>query len=536
MIPQDGITLQYLKTALRRRLWYAVVPFFVLAMASVVYCIKAPKVYQSSTLILVQPQEVPAEYVQPTVTTNATSRLNTLKEQVMSRPRLEEIIKKYDLYPEVRASRTMQDAVELMREHITVEVNESRDRRDTSPASFRVSYDGAEGPAKVRDVTAAVTNLFIIDNLKLREAQATGTSRFLERELQRMKEVLRHKEEEVRKFKEEHLGVLPEQMENNYRILEQRQLHLNSLNATLQQTRDRKVLLQTQLQRLQTVQATSPLAPGPVTGSSNVEAQLNLEQLRQLLASQRTRYSEQHPDVLRTKAMIAKREKEEETESPETPDSQGLGLASSQSEAQRLMVLQREDAITQLKLIETEIWTLSREIKKTEQQIEAYRQRIEGGPKIEQLFVDLRRDYDEASENYQSLLEKKMQADLAENLERTQKGEQFTVLEPADLPEKPIKPKIPKILLLGFMMAAAAGLGLAFMREHLDPTFWSARDLEDVLEIPVLVSIPVITTTEERRWNLLKKAATVCGLIVMSSALLAALFVLWRNNPTLLPL
>lgn len=535
MIPQDGITLQYLKIALQRRLWYAVVPFFVLAMASVVYCIKAPKVYQSSTLILVQPQEVPAEYVQPTVTSNATSRLNTLKEQVMSRPRLEEIIKKYDLYPEVRASRTMYDAVELMREHITVEVNESRDRRDTSPASFRVSYDGAEGPAKVRDVTAAVTNLFIIDNLKLREAQATGTSRFLERELQRMKEVLRHKEEEVRKFKEEHLGVLPEQMENNYRILEQRQLHLNSLNATLQQTRDRKVLLQTQLQRLQTVQATSPEPQGPVTGSSGGEAQLNLEQLRQLLASQRTRYSEQHPDVLRTKAMIAKREKEEETEAPET-DSQGLGLVSSQSEAQRLMVLQREDAVTQLKLIETEIQTLAHEIRRTEQQIEAYRQRIEGGPKIEQLFVDLRRDYDEASENYQSLLEKKMQADLAENLERTQKGEQFTVLEPADLPEKPIKPKIPKILLLGFMMAAAGGLGLAFMREHLDPTFWSARDLEGMLEIPVLVSIPVITTTEERRWNLLKKATTVCALIVMSSALLAALFVLWKHNPTLLPL
>ena len=143
MIPQDGITLQYLKIALQRRLWYAVVPFFVLAMASVLYCIVAPKVYQSSTLILVQPQEVPAEYVQPTVTSNATSRLNTLKGQVMSRPRLEEIIKKYDLYPEVRASRTMQDAVELMREHITVEVNESGDvsllSRDSLTSTVRCS-------------------------------------------------------------------------------------------------------------------------------------------------------------------------------------------------------------------------------------------------------------------------------------------------------------------------------------------------------------------------------------------------------------
>jgi len=152
------------------------------------------------------------------------------------------------------------------------------------------------------------------------------------------------------------------------------------------------------------------------------------------------------------------------------------------------------------------------------------------------MFVDLRRDYAEANENYQSLLQKKMQADLAENMERTQKGEQFFVLEPADLPPKPIKPNIPKILLLGFMMAAASGLGLAFIREHLDPTFWSAKDLEGILELPVLVSIPVIATTRDSRLKLLKKVGTVCALVLMSSALLFALFVLWKRNPMLLPL
>ncbi|NVM57911.1 MAG: hypothetical protein HWN51_07320, partial [Desulfobacterales bacterium] len=249
MIPKDGINLQYLKEAFVRRFWYVVLPFFVVSMVTIGYCIKAPRVYKSSTLILVQPQEVPPDYVKSTVTSDARARLNTLREQVMSRPRLREVIKRYDLYPRVRAAGTMYDAVELMRKHIHVEVRQTR-RRDTSPASFEVSYEGQD-PAKVRNVTTAIANLFIEDNLKLRERQAAGTSKFLERELERMRQDLRQKEELVRQFKEKNMGLLPEQMENNYRILAQLQQHLDSLNATLQQTEDRKVLLQSQLDRLE---------------------------------------------------------------------------------------------------------------------------------------------------------------------------------------------------------------------------------------------------------------------------------------------
>ena len=105
------MNLQYLKEAFIRRLWYIVLPFFMVCIATVGYCIKAPRLYKSSTLILVQPQEVPSDYVRPTVTSDARSRLNTLREQVMSRPRLQEIITKHDLYPTIRASDTMYDAL-----------------------------------------------------------------------------------------------------------------------------------------------------------------------------------------------------------------------------------------------------------------------------------------------------------------------------------------------------------------------------------------------------------------------------------------
>ena len=530
MIPKESITPQYLIEVLRRRLWYMVVPFFLVSMATIVYCINAPKVYKSSTLILVQPQEVPSDYVQPTVTSDARYRLNTLQEQVLSRPRLEEIIKKYDLYQEIRSMGTMYDAVESMRQHVRVEVKEPG-RRDTGPGSFEVSYEGHD-PAKVMAVTSAIANLFIEDNLRIREQQASGTSKFLERELERMRATLRSKEELVRQFKEQQMGLLPEQMENNYRILNQLQQQLDSINDTLQQTEDRRVILKGQLGRLETLHAGNAAATVPPGSSAPDQMPLSLDVLRQQLKSLSSRYSDQHPDIIRLKATIAELEKKQSTTAYEkTPGEQDV--FSQTTDAQRLMVVQREDLLTQLKLIDKEIQNLNGEKRETSRQIEVYRHRIENGPRIEQMLVDLNRDYLEASKSYKDLLQKKMQADLAENLERTQKGEQFRILEPANLPHKPFKPDIMLTLLWGFGIALACGLGLTFLRENLDSTFRNSRELESVSTLPVLVAIPVITTEKERRWNMYKQAVTVCMLVSMASSLFYALFILWDAGRTL---
>ncbi|HID29283.1 MAG TPA: hypothetical protein EYP19_04680 [Desulfobacterales bacterium] len=533
MIPQAGINFRYLREAFVRRLWYVVLPFFVLSLAAVGYSVRAPRVYKSSTLILVQPQEVPLDYVRPTVTSDARSRLNTLKEQVMSRPRLEEIIKEYDLYPKLRASRSMSDAVETMRTHIGINVKATGGRRDTAPASFEVSYEG-EHPAKVRDVTSAIANLFIDDDLRLREQQAAGTSNFLERELERMREQLRDREELVRQFKEEHMGLLPEQMENNYRILSQLQQHLDSVNQMLQQTEDRKVLLQGQLTRIEAVRVGTRQANREQGGTALDYAQLSLEELRKELETLKSRFTDKHPDVVVLKKAIARLENEKEVTLPQT-DRHGQSTSSRLTEAERLMVAQREDLITQLKITDKEIRNLAKEKRQTSRQIEDYRQRIENGPRIEQMFLDLRRDYEEASENYQSLLQKKLQAELAENLERTQKGEQFTILEPPNLSQKPFKPDVSKILSMGFMLAMACGLGLAFLREYVDPTFWSSKELERFVQLPVLISVPIVHTEKEHRWNIVKRVGAIGALVSMASVLIYALFILWKIDPTAFP-
>jgi polysaccharide chain length determinant protein (PEP-CTERM system associated) len=420
------------------------------------------------------------------------------------------------------------EAIDKLRSKITLKVKHSGNSWNRTPSSFEITFEG-RNPKQVQDVTSAITRLYIDHNYRLRAEQAAGTLKFLDRELVRMKEALRQKEEAVREFKEKHIGLLPEQMENNYRILAQLQQHLDSINTALQKTEDRKILLQTQLTKLESLNSQT-LAEG-----DRAETPLTIEGLRRELRRLQSRYSDRHPDVIKLQARIAKLETEKQISESETI-SRGYQGSQHSNEAQKLVHFQKDDRHTELRLIDKELLSLRKEKDQIQSQIEGYRRRIESGPKIEQMFVDLHRDYEQASQNYQSLLKKKLQAELAENLERTQKGEQFKVLDAANLPREPSKPNIPRILAVGFVLALGCGFGSAFLREYLDPTFWSRKDVENVLELPVLVAIPNIQTDQERRWRMVKRAAKVCALLVMSSGLGYAMYLLWKKSPGFIPL
>jgi len=477
--------------------------------------------------------------VSSTVTVDLSARLRTITQQIKSRTRLESIINQYDLYGDILADATMTDAVEAFRDNIDVNVRGGR-------YAFEVSFQGKD-PVKVRDVTNTLAHLFIESNLKLREAQATGTTKFLDRELERLQDDLREKEEAVRQFKEDYRGVLPENMNQNATMMSHLQRQLDSINATIEQTKDRKVMLDTQLKNLERMEAqmaSFEVGAGDMFettdqagGAPGAWTSPEVEQLRAQLDHLKTRYSDKHPDVIKLQARIARLEQDQEAPPSEDDsdelasdvDSGGVGA----SEGVSLFEAQKEDMRAQVRLIARELDDLHQEKNKLKGEMETYRQRIEMGPRIEQMVTDLRRGYDAINENYQSLLQKKFNAKVAENLERAQQAEQFTILDPAKLPDKPSKPQTRKILLLAFCLALGSGLGLAFLREYLDASFSSAKELEGRLQMPVLVSIPLITTDRDRRGLLVKKIASATAMVSMASILLYALYFLWKMDPML---
>jgi uncharacterized protein involved in exopolysaccharide biosynthesis len=155
-----------------RHRWYIIIPFCLSMMTGIYFALTLTKVYSAGTLILVQPQLIPSNYVQSIVSASLGSRINTLSQQIMSRTNLEKIISEFKLYSGPKSKNMfMEDKIESMRRRITVDV--TRSRRATN--AFSISFKGKD-PEKVMKVTNALATFFIDENLKKREAQAIGTS------------------------------------------------------------------------------------------------------------------------------------------------------------------------------------------------------------------------------------------------------------------------------------------------------------------------------------------------------------------------
>jgi len=466
---------QYLEILIRRR-WAVIVPAVVISGLTVLIVFSIPATYQSTTLILVEAQKVPETLVRTTVTTPIEDRLQAISQQILSRTRLQRVIEKFNLYqsnaphPEgwiatwwerLRYGRPAEsssapvtlDHVERLRRNIDIQVPRGR-----NPGSIiSIAFIGAD-PRIVMDVTNELASLFIEENLRVREAQAEGTTEFLENELQQMKVRLEAHEEALRSFKERSMGELPEQLETNLRTLDRLQIERQMLENSLKNAEDRY----------------ADLGGGgsPSTGAGRLQA------LRTRLANLRTEYTEEYPDIALLKKEIASVEADlaAQTTTSTLPAMPGEGDGNAQLAEQR-----------------REIQTIRQRQQVVVAQIKDYEKRVERTPHREQQLAMVLRDYENVRRSYQTLLDKRQEAKIAESLERRQKAEIFRVLDPANFPERPYQPNRPFLILLGMAGGLAAGIGLAVFREQLDASIKTEADLvEASTGIPVLAVVPFV--------------------------------------------
>jgi len=446
---------------------------------------KLPKIYRATTLILVQPQEVPEDYIKPTVKSLVSDRLNTLSQQILSRTRLETVIREFNLYSDTIGKLTVEEIIKRMREDIKIEIQwtPGRDVQNT----FAISYEGRD-PRKVMMVTNRMASLFIEENLRARGKQAAGTSDFIERELSTIEVSLREQEKDSRAFKERYMGELPEQLDANLRILERLQDQIKNNNDARKGAEERRIMLQREISRLS--KQTTSVVGDEVASTNPLLTQLT--ELKTRLGELQSMYTDKHPDVIDTKVQIARLEKD--------IAKQGLLNDKPKPEGNPLVfnpVVSRLRA--EISEVELEITRMKVEAESLRKQIAMYQRRVENTPKREQELAMLTRDYDLLKANYQSLLDKKIQAKMAENLERRQMGEQFKVLDPARMPEKPFKPDPRKIMIIGACLGLALGGGLGFVKEVMDRSFHKAEEIERFLGLPVIATIPKIESKKSEK-------------------------------------
>lgn len=493
--------------------WRILVGTFTLTLLFTVIIAKLPNLYEATTTILVNPQQVPEKYVSPAVSSDPYSRLNTITQQVLSRSRLEEIIDKFNLYGEYSERRkpvSAEELIEEMRNDVTIQVKQGS---GVELSSFTLTYRGKK-PALVAQVANELATSFIRWNTNSRGQQVRGTKAFLSSELEAAKQNLQRQEGKLVQFKTTHPGETPDQMASNFQALAGLRTALEA-NADSMNRLDEQRMLLTRLAEMTSLDA----SPNPNL-TERGRLQLEKHQLETTIQQLREHYFERYPDVVRATRRFD--EISDQLESlPKDAVDQGSHTTS-------------EDLATsvRLQLIDKEMKRLQSEQNQIQSQIAAYEAKIAAAPLLEQQIVELTRDYDISKQHYQSLLDSTFNIGMAADLEQKQKAERFTVLDLAQVPQKPTKPKRKQLIPLSGFVALGLSIFGVLVKDTVNPAVRTEMELKSLLPMGVRVMglLPRIEiasdTRRQRRWAIF--AFVVC--VVLSLALIR---VIWSIHPLL---
>jgi polysaccharide chain length determinant protein (PEP-CTERM system associated) len=471
----------YWTIAVRQR-WFLLGPFFALGLLGFAAALIWPERYRSEALILVEQQKVPEQYVTPNVVGNLQDRLQSMKEQILSRTRLQHLIEQFDLYPKGRAGMTTTELVEMMRKDITIEPEKGPTQTGELTA-FRITYIAPE--AKVaQQVVNELTSLCIADNLRARDQQSTDTTQFLKNQLADARQRLAETEQRLRDYKMAYLGELPEQEQSNLQILSSLEAQLNAASAELDRLEQDKTYLESMKAGYKSL--------GPAVSSHPGDASRpeSLPDLRAKLADLQAKYTDRYPEVISTKEEIARLQaiQQQQQKSSEEDDSVKSGGADAPiGDSTQPGQIEMD---SRLKAVRVDIEDRQKEVASLRQKIRSTEAHLNLIPVREQQLAEVSRDYDNAKTQYQSLLQKESQSALATNLEKRQEGEQFRIIDPASLPEKPVKPNRAEISFGGWLLGLMAGIGLAALKEVANTRLDGEEDVSKVSPLPILVSIP----------------------------------------------
>jgi polysaccharide biosynthesis transport protein len=519
----EGFDLQkYLGIAKRRHLHF-LIPLFIgwVAVWSVSWVL--PPRYQSSTLILVEQPTMPKDYVTPNVTDDLQARMQSITQQILSRTRLLHIIEQYNLYTLSHSDRSPDDKVALMRNDIDIEL--IRDERSNQITAFNVYYT-SRNPHIAQVVTSELTNLFINENLEVRQQQSEDTTKFLETQLQAARESLADQEEKIRVFKAQHVGEMPGQLQSNLQILSGLQSQFQSEEDALNAAKQQHVYLQTLADQYRTLQAPAKSDNGTAVGLPALDQEL--EKLQAQLADLSSRYTDRHPDVRKVKEQIADLERQRQqlvaaqTKSADsTADQTNTPPAESTDPTQASMLLQAQ---SQLRSNQLEITNREHSVAALKAKVDDYQARLNEEPVREQQLADLTRGYDQSKANYDDLLKKKNESAMATSMELLQQGERFRIIDPPSFPQKPTFPNRLKFCGIGLALGLALGIIVVGAFEMLDGRIHDETQLKKLLPPAIIAEIPPIVNASDvqaqgrRLWIGWATAAVVFVTILAGSA------------------
>jgi polysaccharide chain length determinant protein (PEP-CTERM system associated) len=523
--PEDFLQMAW------RRKWFIAIPPIVFGIATAFWAQSLPNRYQSSATILVVPPRVSEKVVDQTMNTTLAERLQKLQQRLMSRSNLERIIQELNLYPEERKTMLMEQIVEVMGKDAGVNVAKGKGRKG-EPSSFTVSFQ-SENPKTAMLVTDRLASLYLNANLEDREQHAVSNTEFLRSQAEDSRKRLHEQEKRIEAYKRAYAGELPSQVQSNLQVMNATTAELQQLAEKMHRDRDRQLVLEQLIREESSVVIASPAAaPGKEAPIAATAAE-QLEQARVAYRALRLKFKEGHPDVVTAEKQMAALERKAEAEALQQPLS-GSGQPTrtlTPGEASRQARITQMRA--ELQNLERRMVTYQAEEKRLQGVMVQYRQRVERAPAREVELAELERDHQTLQGTYSKMLERAQQADVAVNLERLQVGEQFRIVDPARIPERPSGPNRLRFSLMGLLGGLLLGVAVAGLLEYRDTSLRSEGDVLVALSLPVLALIPTMTTAVDgrkdgrRRWLLMSAGALTLAVSAAALAWKLRLFQGW---------
>lgn len=524
----------YLRLILHRK-WLILGVWLLTSLATFIIVYRLKDVYTSDTVILVDPQKVPESYVKSTVTGDVRNRLGTLSQQILSATRLQQIIEKLNLYAEERkAGMAREDVITKMRSAISVHVVSDFGASQDLQA-FRITYSGMD-PRLVALVANQLATLFIEDNLKARENQATGTTDFLTNQLTEARKKLEDQETRLKDFRLKHIGEMPEQQTADLNLLAQAQTQLQmEADATSRAEQQRSYIqsLMVQSAPVVDVDPESQKVPKGVDESTSKPAD-GLARAKAQLQLLQSRYTESHPEVRKLKRLIADAEAKEAAAASVTP----APTAPATSTPDTTVLAQRPVRApvnhfnpvlqSQLRALDAEIEKHKEEQERLSKAVGVYRAKLDAIPVREQEIAELQRDYEESKTHYSQLLNNQLSAQTSTQLEIRQKGEKFVPLDQAQPAERPSWPNRVLLNLAGSLGGLVLSLLLATGKEFVAASVITPQDVVAATSLAVLGEIPVILTEIDRRLRLRRILISTTSVVLVGLACGALLYYHYR--------
>jgi polysaccharide chain length determinant protein (PEP-CTERM system associated) len=484
MVRNGEFSTADVKRVLRKHWW--ILPACVLGCGtlSILVATQLPKLYTSRTLVLVARPAVPEDYVKPVVTEDLTQRLASMKEQILSRTRLEPVVEKFNLYAADRPKLPMEDLIDRLRKAIVISPLEAMPGTQGSLPGFSVNVSFND-PQVAQQICTEITSMFMEQNARSLEDQAKRTTSFIGQQLDEAKAKLDEQDTKLAQFKRQYIGLLPEQEQRNLSLLASLNSELDATTQALTREQQDKSMNETLLsQQEANWKASQAAAQNPET----LEEQMRTRE--EQLTVLKSRYTEDHPDVEKLKNEIAELKKKIE-QMPSGDDSPIKPRK--QTEPPQIQQLR-----TRIKQEELNYAELGKRQAKIQEQIRVIEGHIEASPMVELQLKELTRNYDSASAFYNELLKKRNNSAMARDLVHQQEGEQFRVLDPPSLPTSPSFPNMLNFAGGGLGGGAVLGLAILYLLMAMDKTLHTEREVEMYLKLPVLTSLPILEAAAGR--------------------------------------